>query len=131
MVYRRVEVAAGEDVAEIASLRLAALLHEESPNRVPTLLETAGLSDFAPVVGAVIARFGCLWKIGAAHELADYVAAHRAYLAPLLLFELAHEGRATPEMERAAHLARLALDFQRWTARLATRWQRAAAISGR
>jgi len=54
-------------------MRLAVLLHEEPPERVPGLLEQAGLLSVAPFVTAVIAGFGKLWKLGGgAIQLARY-----------------------------------------------------------
>jgi hypothetical protein len=119
-VYGRLETAAGEDVPEIAALRLTALLHEAPPDRIAPLLAGTPLSRLAPTVAAVVAAFGDVWKIGPEAELAGYVAAHRPYLRPLLLFELAHEGRAIPRMEDAARRGGLARAFDTWTARLAT-----------
>jgi hypothetical protein len=99
-------------------LRLAVLLHEESPAALPSLLATAGFSGFAPTILGVIGGFGELWKVTADHEIAQYVEAHRAHLASLLLFELVHEGQAILQMERAAELGDLDLGFKRWAARL-------------
>jgi hypothetical protein len=118
-VYRRLEVAAHDAGSDLAGLRLAVLLHEEAADRVPSLIEGAGLTDLAPVVTAVVEGFGELWKAGGDAPLADYVAAHRPALAPLLLFELAHEGRPTPSMERAAALGGLTGAFRGWVTRLA------------
>jgi hypothetical protein len=119
-VYRRLEVAAGECGADLAALRLAVLLHEEPADRVPSLVEGAGVADLAPVVTAVVEGFGQLWKAEGDAPLADYVAAHRSALVALLLFELAHEGRPTASMERAAALGGLAAPFRGWVTRLAT-----------
>jgi len=117
-VYRRLELAADQDFSGSAQLRLAVLLHEESPASIPYLLECGGFSDFLPTVHAVVGGFGEVWKATADRELADYVGTHKAHLESLLLFELAHEGGATPRMERAAELGDLGLTFRRWAARL-------------
>ena len=53
--------------------------------------------------------------------LFEYSRTHGARLAPLLLFELAHEGRSTAPMKQAAHFGGLELSFQRWARRLRTR----------
>jgi hypothetical protein len=118
IVYHRLERVADTHFPGIAELRFAVLLHEESPDSLPRLLATAGFSDFAPSVLGVVAGFGELWKVTADHEIADYVVAHRAHLASLLLFELAHEGRAISEMERVAELGGLDISFKRWATRL-------------
>jgi hypothetical protein len=118
IVYDRLERVADASFPTIAQLRLAVLLHEQSPASLPSLLVGAGFSDFAPIVLAVIGGFGELWKTKTEHEIAEYVLAHRGHLASLLLFELAHEGRATSQMERAAELGGLDLSFKRWAARL-------------
>jgi hypothetical protein len=118
-VYRRLEVAAGDTGADLAALRLTVLVHEEPAERVPTLVEDAGVTDLAPVVTAVVEGFGELWKVEGDARLAAYVATHRPALASLLLFELAHEGRPTPSMERAAALGGLTGAFRGWVTRLA------------
>jgi hypothetical protein len=121
-VYHRLERLAGvDDSTSLGELRLAVLFHEEPPDRLPSLLVEAGFADLAPAILDVIGGFGQLWKANTDHEMVAYVAAHKAHLPALLLFELAHEGRATPQMERAAEIADLALDFDRWAARLSTR----------
>ena len=117
-VYDRLERVADPTFAHLAKVRLAVLLHEESPPSLPRLLATAGFGDFAPVVMGVIGGFGTLWKATTDQEIEGYVAAERTHLGSLLLFELAHEGRATSQMERAAELSGLARDFARWRARL-------------
>jgi hypothetical protein len=94
------------------------LVHEETPDRVGPLLEAAGLADLAPAVSAVVSSFGALWKLGSDAALRGYVHAHRPHLAELLLFELAHEGRATDHMARAAAAGGLAPTFGRWAGRL-------------
>jgi hypothetical protein len=118
IVYNRLERVADASFPTIAPLRLAVLLHEQSPTSLPNLLAGAGFSDFAPLVLSVISGFGELWKIKTDHDLTEYVLAHRDHLDSLLLFELAHEGRATRQMERAAELGGLDLRFKRWAARL-------------
>ena len=99
-------------------MRLAVLLHEEPPERVPGLLEQAGLLSVAPFVTAVIAGFGKLWKLGSDEEALDYVRAHCAHLEPLLLFELAHEGEPDSWMRRIAALGGLESRFETWARRL-------------
>jgi hypothetical protein len=118
IVYHRLEGMASAHFPGIVGSRLAVLLHETPPDSLPGLLAAAGLSDCAPLVFGVIGGFGELWKVTGDGEIAAYVAAHRAHLAPLLLFELAHEGRATPAMERAAELGGLDRAFGDWARRL-------------
>jgi hypothetical protein len=118
IVYDRLEKAADAPSPAVAPLRLTVLLHEQSPGSLPSLLATAGLSDFAPIVLAVVGGFGKLWKTRTDDEIGAYVVAHQDDLASLLLFELAHEGRATDRMERAAELGGLDRSFRRWAARL-------------
>ena len=72
----------------------------------------------------VVSGFGALWKITRDHDIADYVAAHKAHLAALLLFELAHEGQPTPGMERAAELGHLRGSFDVWANRLSSETRR-------
>jgi hypothetical protein len=85
-------------------------VHEEPHESLAKLLGSADLLDFLPTVAAVTAGFGRVWKV----RTED-----RPHLAAILLFELAHEGQATPQMERAAELGGLQLDFECWAARLA------------
>jgi hypothetical protein len=118
IVYHRLERVADTSLPTIAPLRLAVLLHEQSPASLPSFLAAAGFSDFASIVLAVIRGFGQLWKTNTDDEIAEYALAHRDHLDSLLLFELAHEGRATRQMERAAELGGLDLNFKRWAARL-------------
>ena len=114
----RLAVAADVDDPILPNHRLAVLVHEQPPEAIPDVLATASFAAAAPTVHAVISGFGRLWKVRSEAELADYVEAHRPYLPALLLFELAHEGRATTAMRHAAELAGLAETFERWAARL-------------
>jgi hypothetical protein len=116
-VYRRVESIADDD-ENLPALRLAALVHEEPLDSLPGLLESAGLSDLSPVVLAVTSVFGRVWKVRTDAELGALVADHRDHLAAILLFEVAHEGRATTPMGRAAALAGLTPALHRWSERL-------------
>jgi hypothetical protein len=117
-VYHRLERVADPGFVDLPKVRLAVLLHEESPPWLPRVLATAGFGDFEPVVMGVIGSFGKIWKVPTDQEIRDYVAAERTHLGSLLLFELAHEGRAISQMERAAELGGLARDFARWRERL-------------
>lgn len=117
-VYERLERAGDPDDPGMAALRLAVLVHEEAPERVGRLLEAAGLADLAPVVSAVVANFGALWKLAGDDELRRYVEVNRPHLAGLLLFELAHEGRPTARMAEAAAGGGIAPTFARWAGRL-------------
>jgi hypothetical protein len=117
-VYHRLERLADPDFERVAALRLAVLLHEESPDSLPSRLGAGGFGDLAPTVIGVIRGFGALWKVKADQEIAEYVVAQRGHLASLLLFELAHEGRAIPHMVRAAELGGLDPDLKRWAERL-------------
>jgi hypothetical protein len=116
-VYERLERAVDRELA--APLRLAVLVHEVSPDRVPALLDRIGLSDFVPFVASIVDGFGRLWKLERDEDLVDFVRAHGPHLAPLLVFELAHEGTPTMAMGRIARLAGLERSFERWAARLA------------
>ena len=118
-VYRRVEAAADHNFAEPEALRLAALVHEEPQASLAKLLDSAGVSDFAPTVIAVTGGFGRVWKVRTDGDLRDYVEVNRPHLASILLFELAHEGQSTPEMERAAEVGGLQAALECWAERLA------------
>jgi hypothetical protein len=117
-VYARVETAAGDDFTGIQAMRLAALVHEEPPESLPALLEASGVSDFAPTVLAVVGEFGRVWKFGTDRALREWVAANEPHLAPILLFEVAHEGEAIPAMERAAEIGGVRAALARWSERL-------------
>jgi hypothetical protein len=117
-VYRRVETAA-DDSAGLEGLRLAALVHEEPQESLAKLLDSAGLFDFAPTVVAVTGGFGRIWTVRTEADLRDYVEVNRPHLASILLFEVAHEGQSTPEMERAAGIGGLQAALKRWAERLA------------
>ena len=75
----------------------------------------------APVVVAVLNGFGEVWRAESDDALGEYARLHADCLAPLLLFELAHEGRPTPRMKRAAHFGGIELPFERWARRLRAR----------
>ena len=102
-------------------MRLAVRLHEEAPERVATTLVHDGYADLAPLVTAVIAAFGQLWKLRSHEEALEYARAHAAYLEPLLLFELVHEGAPASWMRAIAALGGLEGRFEVWAARLAAR----------
>lgn len=106
------------DAPAALTLGIAALVHEEGPGRLPALLREAGLDAHAPLVTAIVAGFGEVWKTYDAPGLADYLRRHREHLAPLLLFELAHEGSPTPAMQAAARAGGLADEFETWVRRL-------------
>jgi hypothetical protein len=118
IVYDRLERVADASSPTVAPLKLTVLLHEQLPDSLPRLLAGAGFSDVAPIVLTVIGGFGELWKTRTDREIAEYIRIHTDHLASLLLFELAHEGRATGQMECAAELGGLHLSFKRWAARL-------------
>ena len=103
------------------ALRLMVLVHEERPTRARVLVEDAGYPEAAAAVAAVLTGFGEVWRADSDEKLREYTREHGAQLAPLLLFELAHEGRSTAPMKRAAHFGGLELPFQRWARRLRTR----------
>jgi hypothetical protein len=116
-VYQRLERAVDEELAP--PLRLTVLVHEVAPDHVPALLDRIGLPDFTPIVTSIVDAFGRLWKLQRDDDLVDFVRAHEPHLAPLLLFELAHEGAPTLAMRRIARLAGLERRFDGWAARLA------------
>ena len=120
-VYDRLEGAAGPDFPDIAALRLMALVHEERPSRARVLVEDTGFAEAASAIAAVLTGFGEVWRADSDEKLREYAREHGARLAPLLLFELAHAGRSTAAMKRAAHFGGLELPFQRWARRLRTR----------
>jgi hypothetical protein len=134
-VYRRVETAAGGDFEHVEALRLTTLVHEEPLESLPQLLASAGVSELLPEVVAVTREFGRVWRVRTDDDLRGYVEKSRPYLAAILLFEFAHEGQSTPQMERAAQAGRLETAFARWAARLAgaTPWDatRRRAATGR
>jgi hypothetical protein len=118
-VYWRVETAGDHDCAGIEQLRFAALVHEEPQESLAKLLGSAGVLDFAPTVVAVTGGFGRIWKVRTEGDLRDYVEVNRPHLASILLFELAHEGQSTPEVERAAEVGGLQAALKCWAERLA------------
>ncbi len=118
-VYERLELAAGDEHELAIPLRLAVLVHEEPPARLRALLDRLGVSDLAPIVTAVIAAFGQLWKLSSDQDAVAFVVdGHRGCLDALLLFELAHEGASTASMWRIACRAGLERRFARWVSRL-------------
>ncbi len=120
-VYRRLEAALDEDFALASALRLAVLVHEEPPGRLPALLTDAGLADLSATVAAVVGAFGRIWKLRNERDAVDYAMSHRSCLEPLLLFELAHEGTSTPAMNWVAAFGGLEAMVDRWAWRLASR----------
>jgi hypothetical protein len=127
-VYARLVCAMGAREPHAAALRLAAVVHEQAPVQIVRALTRAGRGRVAPVVSAVLAGFGEVWKASDDAAMAAYVRRHRGHLRPLLLFEVAHEGRATPAMRAAARLGGLAGPMARWTTRLAVRGARAGTV---
>ena len=117
-VYERLERTAGDEHELALPLRLAVLVHEEPPARLPAFLERFGMSDLAPIVIEVIGAFGRLWKLSSDQEAVTFIDSHRGCLVALLLFELAHEGAPTASMGRIARLAGLERRFARWVNRL-------------
>lgn len=117
-VYARLERVC--EVADCWPLKLAVLVHEEPLQRIPGLLDHCGCSDVEAIVCDVLGGFGALWKARDRSELEGYVRSHRDHLERLLLFELAHEGTATPPMVQAAQLAgpTIAREFAEWSVRL-------------
>lgn len=118
-VYGRLEIAAGRDFDAIERLRLTVLVHEAPPCTLEPLLAELDHAGDAADVTAVIAGFGAIWQTRTDDDVARYVAAHRAHLAALLLFEVAHEGRPAANMSRAADLGGMRAAFERWAGRLA------------
>ena len=123
-VYRRVEIAAADDAPDVVALRLAALVHEEPPPSLPGLLADAGMGGLSGCACAVVGAFGEVWKARSDAQLRRYVEAHGRRLAPILLFEVAHEGRAIPPMERAAEVGGLRAELRSWLERLAAAGER-------
>jgi hypothetical protein len=104
-------MAAGGDFEQVEAVRLTALVHEEPLERLPQLLGSAGVSELLPEVVTVAREFGRVWEVRTDDDLRGYVEKSRPYLAAILLFELAHEGRSTPQMERAAQAGGLETAF--------------------
>jgi hypothetical protein len=127
-VYARLACAMGAREPHAAALCLTAVVHEQAPAQIVRALIQAGRGRVVPVVSAVVAGFGEIWKAPDADALAAYVRRHRGHLRPLLLFEVAHEGRATPAMRAAARLGGLAGPMARWTTRLAVRGARVGTV---
>ena len=118
-VMRRVEVAAGDEYERFWSVKLTALEHEIPPTELVETLQNARMADMASRVLAIINGFGHVWRIKDKEELQKYVSEHRAYLESLLLFEVAHEGKATEAMRAAARLGGLEERIEEGNARLA------------
>jgi len=115
-VYGRVERLTRRDPATWP-LRVAALVHEEPRPHVLAVLETAGLSVGADRVLAVLDGFGAVWR----HGVEAWVRRHRASVADVVRFELAHEGRPAARMRDAAALGGFLADFDRWATTLTAR----------
>jgi hypothetical protein len=60
----------------------------------------------------IVPGFGEVWQPDL--DLEAYVGRHGPHLRALLLFELAHEGAATPAMRAAAERGGLAPEFSAW-----------------
>jgi hypothetical protein len=108
----------GTDDARL--LKLAALAHELDPPRVCISLIRVGVEpEVARVVEHVVTSFWAadLWRDGEAGPLAWLRRAGSA-ARPLLLFEIVHEGGATPSMAAAADLAGLGVEVASWRKRL-------------
>jgi hypothetical protein len=101
----RLAAAAPPDLTEL--LDQAALIHLGSrPQRADDLA-----AELALAVGE-------LARADARGELDEYVERHGQHLRPLLLLELALEGRATRAMQRAADAAGFGAELEEWCARL-------------
>jgi hypothetical protein len=120
-VYARIERAAGPASAADWPLKLTALVHELPPARIGRVLAAAGLADQARFVRAVVRGFGEVWRAGDARALGAFARRHGDRLRPLLLFEVAHEGAATPAMREAARRGGIERMLAGWVARLAHR----------
>lgn len=115
-VYARLELTAG-GASDVWPLKLAVLVHEEPPERARAMLVRAGFADVSELIGRVLTGFGAIWKVDTPEEIATFVRSEARHLAELLRFEVAHEGAATPAMRRAAEIAGLAAELDRWTRR--------------
>ncbi len=118
-VYARLERAAGGS-PDMWWMKLAVLLHEESAEYLTTMLDRSGFSDVTRLILDVLGGFGSIWKVRNKRDLEEFVQKHRHHLPTLLLFELAHEGTATPSMYAAAELVGIASTFRCWVATLTT-----------
>ena len=72
-----------------------------------------GISESAKIF-ALVLHFGAVWQCADAAALSAFVARHRRDLHDILLFEVAHEGAATPAMHGAARLGGLTATLSRW-----------------
>src|SRR5206468_11879918 len=63
----------------------------------PPDISTLSLHDALPIF---LNGFGEVWRAESDAKLREYTQAHVGCLTPLLLFELAHEGRPTAPMKR-------------------------------
>ena len=116
-VYARLERAAAS-ASDPWWVKLAVLVHEAEDAVLCLSLDRTGFADVSPQIRSLLRGFGRLWKIHEPSDLEEFVASHRNVLAPLLLFELAHEGAATPMMHAVAEVAGIASDFEGWAKRL-------------
>ncbi len=128
-VYARLERIVSAS-PEAWPLKLVVLVHEEPPARAAELVSCVGFPDVSDLVFHILSGFGAVWKVRNDAQLELYVRAHRADLASLLLFELAHEGIPTASMRSAARAAGLVVEFQRWITML-TPQRRASVAAGR
>ena len=128
-VYARVVRASGRGEPDAVALRLVAVVHEQPPAVVSSLLRRHVGAAVAARVAAIVRGFGEIWKIDDERALARYVRRHRAHLRALLLFELAHEGTSTEAMRRAAVLGGLTRPLAAWTRRLTSMDRAAPAVS--
>lgn len=117
-VSARLEAAAGAE-PDARWLQLAVLVHEQPADSAATVLARAGFADVKDRIVAVLRGFGALWKIRDAAERRAFIRDCGDGLAPLLLFELAHEGRATEAMIETARAGGLEATLRSWASRLA------------
>jgi hypothetical protein len=85
--------------AESEALALAVRVHDESESVKERLLCD---SESAEHAHQIVRAFGEIWQCGSQEEISLYAERHAAHLWPVLVFELVHEGSATPQMLAAA-----------------------------
>ena len=118
-VSRRLAAAAPDDLRDLVLL-VAAVHEEREPEPLREAAREAGAGRDTDAVVAIALGFGDVWQVTDEASLDDYVGRHAGHLRALLLFELAHEGRATEAMTVAADRAGIADELAGWEAALET-----------
>lgn len=118
-VCDRAQRIAPDDLREL--VLVVAMIHEErDPDRLRAAARAVASDDEqAETAISVALSFGGVWALyDPEAEAPAFVERHRAYLRPLLLFELAHEGAATHAMRTVARAAGLGRELGAWQSAL-------------